>query len=818
MARELSSPEGTTEVQRTQHHDDDNPQAQLIASLRSQIGDLLNQVNQLNGKLVQSYDRVSDLEDTLHVTSSNLRSTTLQISQLEIERAQHLSALNTGLLVEKSTITAELTRLMERVTEETAQRGQAESAKDEIEKDLDDLSANLFAQANTMVAEARYARSLSERKAEEAEEALKGTEEAISLMQVRMQLLRDEKERCERETEAMHELMGKGKWVLRDRSTDVMSPPPRLSASTVPHHEFLLFLSHVRALRTSGDQIPALASLLQLPFIARLQAEDSDPTLRLDLAPSLNWLTRRSVLSAIHSGQLIVEPVASHRLHLDPSLATSILSPSSIHDLTCALCGKQLFPVSVDSSRPRPHLGHQSSASWVSTSRFIKSQLSTPSSPRTTPSTDSLTPVIAPPQTYVFRLALPPPTTPTNGPPKSTPMYPLCHDGFCLIRLRSTCELWQFVRISLIEHVWNEPRPPPPKIPRSHSDSLENGHATAATTPTGSFPPAVPPRRNVAARVGNLWGMGIGALSREKSASRGATPPPEPEMEKRRLPPPYPRTSSPTISRRESIESNSLPKPPLPPRRRPTNEVHASPSPAKSARDRTPEPDTPTKVGGVLQNLFGSESDVPSDKTTILEEGASLVGSDAATVVAKPENSGLLTPRSEQSDGFETPPEQMHGIEPPAESSPQAGPAPDPAHLFVANTQLPVPRPISQAADVDSGRQDAERNLPSMAAANEEEALSSPEKSNVPESPQVRVPPSPPLVTTNASPRPPPPLPRRAAARERPMSMLKSPCRKWLGCSIEISVTSACRGGRRSQTRACPSRTRPNRTRRPKNL
>lgn len=39
---------------------------------------------------------------------------------------------------------------MERVTEEAAQRGQAENAKLEIEKDLDDLSANLFNQANTM--------------------------------------------------------------------------------------------------------------------------------------------------------------------------------------------------------------------------------------------------------------------------------------------------------------------------------------------------------------------------------------------------------------------------------------------------------------------------------------------------------------------------------------------------------------------------------------------------------------------------------------------------------------------------------------------
>ena len=504
-----------------------------------------------------------------------------------------------------------------------------------------------------------------------------------------------------------------------------------------------------------------------------------DPTLRLDIAPSLNWLTRRSVLSAIHSGQLIVEPVASQRLHLDPSLATSILSPSSIHDLTCGLCGKLLYPISVDSSRPRPHPTHTSSGSWVSTSRFIKSQLSTSSSPTTTPSVDFPDSAIIPPQTYVFRLALP--STPSiqgNGLQKGTPMYPLCHDGFCLTRLRSTCELWHFVRISLIEHVWNEPRALPPKHPRSHSASLVNGYTSVSESPTGSPPPSLPARRNVAARVGNLWGMGLGALSREKSVSRGATPPPEPEMmekvlEKRRVPPPYTHTSTPSLPRRESIEGGASPKPPLPPRRRPTTEVQ--PSPQKFVRDMTPEPDTPTKDGGTRQNLFGSESDTPSENPAILEEADSTVISDSATVIAKPENSGLLTPRSEHSEGFKTPPEHEHGNSIPSTQFPSlSDPVLDPTHLLAVNTQLPVSRPISQIVDGDAVREQLEQAPPSTVPASEDADPSpSPEKSKVPGTPPVPAPSPSPLLVTNTSPRPPPPLPRRAATRERPMSMFK---------------------------------------------
>ena len=148
---------------------DPDAQAQVIESLRSQIQDLFSQVTQLNTKLVRSYDRVSDLEDELHVTSDNLRNATLKVSQLELERAQHMSALSTGLLVEKSHVTTELTRLMEQATEQAARAGEAETARATIEKDLDDLSASLFDQANTMVAEARLARAMSESKAENIE-------------------------------------------------------------------------------------------------------------------------------------------------------------------------------------------------------------------------------------------------------------------------------------------------------------------------------------------------------------------------------------------------------------------------------------------------------------------------------------------------------------------------------------------------------------------------------------------------------------------------------------------------------------------------
>ncbi|TEB34412.1 hypothetical protein FA13DRAFT_1626301, partial [Coprinellus micaceus] len=245
-----------------------DPEAQemVIASLKSQIQDLFSQVNELNNKLVKSYDRVSDLEDDIH----------------------HLAALNTGLLVEKSHVTAELNRLMEKATEEAAQRGQAESARVAIEKDLDDLSASLFGQANTMVAEARYAQHLSERKVEGAERALRDAEEMVGLMQVQMQTMQEEKDRAEQKMSEMQVVMGKGKFREREQRSVDLVRQVKLLSSHVPYQEFLLFVAHLRSLHQTSPLPPAMATLLPLPFLARLTTEEVEPTIRLDLAPALN--------------------------------------------------------------------------------------------------------------------------------------------------------------------------------------------------------------------------------------------------------------------------------------------------------------------------------------------------------------------------------------------------------------------------------------------------------------------------------------------------------------------------------------------------
>ncbi|KAJ8081917.1 hypothetical protein PM082_007763 [Marasmius tenuissimus] len=575
---------------------DSDAQALVIASLRGQIQDLYSQVTQLNNKLVKSYDRVSDLEDDLHVASATARSSTLRISQLELERTQHLSALNTGLLVEKSQVTSELTRLMEKATEEAAQRGQAESARAAIEKDLDDLSASLFDQANTMVAEARYARAMSEQKVTTAEQALKGAEEAVAMMQQQMQVLQADKEASEQQMKDMQVTMGKGKWSERQFGGDLVHST-RLLSPHAPYQEFLLFVAHLRSVHPASPQPPAMTTLLPLPFIARLMIEDSDPTLRLDIAPSLNWLSRRSVLAAIHGGQLTIEPIPTTALLQESQSTSSNIPGLGNNSIVCALCGVSIFPsLQAPTSQSRlpsiplslPTLPN-SNTSW-STSIF-KRPLNGSANPSPPPSpgikgqhtttrggtdgridTDNL-----PSQVHIFRIsgpvtsalpsvrpiaqavtststsasssALPsqPPQHPVNHPThQSTPsqsssstIYPLCHSGWCLARLRATCSMWAFVRTGIVEKVWEEEVPNIPVSPVTNSSEDKDKDRDKVQ--------ATPPRRR------GLWGMAT-ALG-ERAASWGG------EKDKEKEKGPATPTKTPTVQTPTGEKKSFVPPP-----------------------------------------------------------------------------------------------------------------------------------------------------------------------------------------------------------------------------------------------------------------
>ncbi len=76
-----------------------------------------------------------------------------------------------------------------------------------------------------------------------------------------------------------------------------------------------------------------LPPLKETKFYKRVLTEDIEPTLRLDTAPGLSWLARRSVVASMTDGSLVVEPT--------PSTATGrfgrVIKPELY---PCSLCGE----------------------------------------------------------------------------------------------------------------------------------------------------------------------------------------------------------------------------------------------------------------------------------------------------------------------------------------------------------------------------------------------------------------------------------------------------------------------------------------------
>ncbi|WVQ98067.1 hypothetical protein IAU59_005189 [Kwoniella sp. CBS 9459] len=449
-------------------HPPDSPTTSLISSLRAQLTLLSDQSVALNQKLIASISRSADLEDELHDLQSQHQTLEGRAKGLQGEKDRWEESMNTGLLVERSQIKDEMQRLAAGLVEEERRRGSAEERREQVESEVDELTAKLFDQANTMVAAERMSRAQAEARLKTTEDNLAAAEAAVRDMQLHLQSLPPSSAQPSSGAQSalIPNAAGAGTGPSLSR---------RYISSHVPYAEFVSFLTHIRALRplreTSKNTFPPplITNLLAQPFLARAVTEDHEPTLRLEAAPDLSWLSRRSVGSAIISGDLIIEPVS----------ATTLLASTSsaMHDIGCSLCGKPIFSQVVPQSPAGSHFGppplHPQRGSNTSSSRFslkpfFNSSTATviagsPNAPAivNAPS-PAQSPITSPAigtsgqmsSVYVFRIAKPQLQAGQSDKGDSK-LYPLCRSGWCLERMRATCELWHFVRTSVIHVVWH---------------------------------------------------------------------------------------------------------------------------------------------------------------------------------------------------------------------------------------------------------------------------------------------------------------------------------------------------------------------------
>ncbi|TID12787.1 Sec2p-domain-containing protein [Venturia nashicola] len=428
--------------------------------------DLTDEVAMLSTKLVNAINHQTNLDDSLQGARHELDIARQHIVQLEATTRKHEELISGGLLLRRddvnTTIKAaeklreneqkrldkerkeererlqkewdavrkqlladaveahKLRSIMERekveavkqMEQEQAKRAVAEKEKKQMEQELESLTAQLFEEANGMVASARKETEASEKKSEQLRSQLKDAEILLHSHQEQLQDLKAvvekiSSERDENESNAQ---------ISTAPSTPGMAPSDKMSrifesASLTPvtagvdeivpdqplrfshlinpvlrhdlgaYEDFknllkaaikatpapsrvasgsfgsvnVLGLDRIALERSDSvksspgtPNFPTISSfpssiggysrretmavtvppLKDTPVYKRALAEDIEPTLRLDAAPGIGWMAKRTVINSITAGNLVVEPMPA--------------STSKFHGpiFSCALCGE----------------------------------------------------------------------------------------------------------------------------------------------------------------------------------------------------------------------------------------------------------------------------------------------------------------------------------------------------------------------------------------------------------------------------------------------------------------------------------------------
>lgn len=120
----------------------------MLASNLDDGSNLNREVAALSNKLISAINHQIQLDDSLAATQHELELSKARIRHLEALTQEHADMMAKGLLVEKKAVETETQRLMNRLKEESAQRGQAEKDKRHIEQELENLTTALFDEAN----------------------------------------------------------------------------------------------------------------------------------------------------------------------------------------------------------------------------------------------------------------------------------------------------------------------------------------------------------------------------------------------------------------------------------------------------------------------------------------------------------------------------------------------------------------------------------------------------------------------------------------------------------------------------------------------
>lgn len=327
------------------------------------------QVASMSTQLMESISKQSDLEEKLnHATRKVVN------LQKDAEKYAKLQSDYEAVQLQLKKVQEQLAASNSREKEEKKHRIEAEDMVKQLEGEVEDLTASLFAEANNMVADARKEKHTTEILNRKLLEAVKEKDNALETMKAQLKHMKKVVERMEPDSALSNNSSNQRHSVVMSESdntslrksttsnsyqSEIINPPsviysPNISAVRYDlslYTEFLKFINKISSCKSIRD------TSTDSKLLRRLNNDEISPLLKIDNAPGISLWNRKSLLNAMIDGLVVIEPISGVNETYQIGYASPSLNipsgdksphlfnyptdspPVATHD-SCALCGE----------------------------------------------------------------------------------------------------------------------------------------------------------------------------------------------------------------------------------------------------------------------------------------------------------------------------------------------------------------------------------------------------------------------------------------------------------------------------------------------
>lgn len=396
------------------------------------------QVAALSTQLIESVDKQSRLEDQLNDARRTIlkQKETIDVLEKEVNEVKELRFT----IAQKT----ELIKKIEKdISKETSLRLKAEEESLKLGREVEDLTASLFDEANIMVADARKEKDVVEIQNARLIEQLRERDsllETLNLQLRELKLVLQNLEDDDKTTTTGHYLENNNESVQQIGSHYSYSPNRPKSVLELKRSQKLLYspcLEDVRFDLSLFEEFLKFIALLPTSktlkstysgskLVKRLINDELSPVLKIDNAPGLGWLVKKTFWNSMLEGLVVTEPLSG---------------VNDMYPMGHAKTNEDEKPSNTDERDPlKGTMPRMFNFPLNSPPIAVREDCATCG--------ESRDDVIEHARMYVLKTL----TRDESGSTSVSNVYPLCH--WCLIKVRQACEILAFLR-SLKTGAWN---------------------------------------------------------------------------------------------------------------------------------------------------------------------------------------------------------------------------------------------------------------------------------------------------------------------------------------------------------------------------